>query len=202
MDISATALIMMGYQNDFLLPSGALYSEVAESSSVEKLKNNTVELVNLVYELPLPILFTPMSFSRNFQELPARVGFANTIRGKNALLRDSFGEETSVELTQFGQRIVEMKGKRNYNALNHTKVLDFIADQNIENIVLAGLYTSICIDSTARAASDLGLNVVVLSDCTLSRTVFEQKFYCEHILPLYAQVMDKYQFVHELQMAA
>ncbi|XQF93817.1 isochorismatase family protein [Pseudoalteromonas espejiana] len=38
------------------------------------------------------------------------------------------------------------------------------------------------------SAVELGFNVTVLSDCTSSRTPFEQSFYCEEVFPLYATV--------------
>jgi len=59
----------------------------------------------------------------------------------------------------------------------------------VSEIVLAGTVTSICIDSTARSAVDLGFDVTILSDCTSSRTPFEQTFYCEEVFPLYARVI-------------
>ncbi len=50
--------------------------------------------------------------------------------------------------------------------------------------------TSICIDSTGRAAHERGYRVSVLKDCTAGRTDFEQDFYCDKVFPLYAQVID------------
>ena len=67
----------------------------------------------------------------------------------------------------------------------------------ITNIVLAGTVTSICIDSTARSAVELGFNVTVLNDCTSSRTPFEQSFYCEEVFPLYAKVCSHTELVNE-----
>ena len=53
---------------------------------------------------------------------------------------------------------------------------------------LARAITSVCIDSTGRAATERGYRVTVLSDCTVGRTPFEQEFFCREILPLYADV--------------
>jgi nicotinamidase-related amidase len=62
--------------------------------------------------------------------------------------------------------------------------------------------TSICVDSTGRAAYDRGYKVSVLSDCTSGRTTFEQDFYCENVFPLYAEVIDHVQFLQRLGIAA
>ena len=64
--------------------------------------------------------------------------------------------------------------------------------------VLAGAVTSICIDSTGRSAHERGYGVTVLSDCTCGRTNFEQDFYIEQILPLYAQISTSEELLAEL----
>ena len=56
--------------------------------------------------------------------------------------------------------------------------------------MIAGVVTSICIDSTGRAAHERGYRVSILKDCTAGRTSFEQNFYCENIFPLYASVIE------------
>ena len=64
---------------------------------------------------------------------------------------------------------------------------------------MAGVVCSICIDSTGRSAFERGYKVTMLSNCISGRTVFEQKFYCENIFPLYANVIDSQSFTKELQ---
>ena len=56
------------------------------------------------------------------------------------------------------------------------------------NVVIAGVVTSVCIDSTARVAADKGYNVSILSDCTAGRSAFEQEFYCSEIFPIFSTV--------------
>ncbi|RME36395.1 MAG: isochorismatase family protein, partial [Deltaproteobacteria bacterium] len=58
-----------------------------------------------------------------------------------------------------------------------------------EDVVLAGVVTSICIDSAGRAAHERGYRVHILEDATAGRTQTEQDFYCREIFPLYAEVL-------------
>ena len=52
------------------------------------------------------------------------------------------------------------------------------------------MVTSLCIDSTGRAAYERGFLVTILSDCVSARTLDEQAFYCNSIFPLYADVLN------------
>ncbi|MCF8000066.1 MAG: cysteine hydrolase, partial [Methylovulum sp.] len=69
-------------------------------------------------------------------------------------------------------------------------VRSIVYDRDIKHVVVAGTVTAVCVDSTARCAAELGFHVAILRDCTSSRTVFEQEFYCKHIFPIYANVTD------------
>lgn len=61
--------------------------------------------------------------------------------------------------------------------------------------MLAGVITSICIDSTGRSIFDRGHRATILSDCTSGRTTAEQEFYCQKIFPLYAEVLEHVQLL-------
>jgi nicotinamidase-related amidase len=52
------------------------------------------------------------------------------------------------------------------------------------------MVTSLCIDSTGRAAYERGYQVSILADCCSARTPFEQEFFCENVFPLYANVIN------------
>jgi len=97
---------------------------------------------------------------------------------------------------------MEVPGKRGLNAFSNTDLDNLLRKREITNIVLAGVATSICIDSTGRSAYERGYKVSVLSDCTSGRTTFEQDFYCENVFPLYAEVIDHVQLLKRLEIAA
>ncbi|MGE0725583.1 MAG: isochorismatase family protein [Alphaproteobacteria bacterium] len=61
--------------------------------------------------------------------------------------------------------------KRLPNAFADTELGDVIAAGGRKIILLAGFMTHMCVSSTARAALDLGLRAVVLSDATATRSL-------------------------------
>ena len=91
-----------------------------------------------------------------------------------------------------------MPGKRGLNAFSNTALEHELRARGVTDVVIAGVVTSICVDSTARSAHDKGFTVHVLSDCTAGRTRFEQDFYCREVFPLYATVMTSVELLEEL----
>jgi nicotinamidase-related amidase len=84
---------------------------------------------------------------------------------------------------------VEGKLKVGFNGFSGTQLDQVLRDRGIKRVLLAGMVTSLCIDSTGRAAYERGYSVTVLSDCTSSRTTTEQEFFCSTVFPLYGEVM-------------
>jgi len=202
MDPKHTALVLIGYQNDYFAADGVLYSVIEESSRVTGTLANTIDLVERLYPTPLLIVATPIGFTADYSELVEPVGILKTIKELGAFRAGTKGAEAIPELLRFGERIIEVPGKRGLNAFSNTDLDNLFQKRGISHVVFGGVVTSICVDSTGRSAYDRGYKVSILSDCTSGRTTFEQDFYCENVFPLYAEVIDHVQFLQRLGIAA
>ena len=193
--LSKTALLLIGYQNDYFAKDGILASVIEESSRVSGVLKNTLALLeNFGSEFGL-VVTTPIIFTRDYSELDNPVGILKTIKEVGAFKSGETGSETIEELNRFEDLIHEIPGKRGLNAFSNTDLEKLLMSHDVEQLVLAGTVTSICIDSTGRHAAESGYEVTVLSDCTSGRTVFEQDFYCESIFPLYGNVLTSSELV-------
>jgi nicotinamidase-related amidase len=185
-----SAFIFIGYQNDYFAADGILRSAIEESSETNRVLENTMKLIDTLKDTQATLIQTPIIFTPSYEELNEPVGILKVIKDVGAFQEGQKGSDIIDEFDAYGDRIVTIKGKRGLNAFSNTDLHEKLKNDGIQNIYVAGAVTSICIDSTARAAHERGYNVFVLSDCTAGRSNFEQKFYCENIFPLYAQVID------------
>lgn len=202
MNSKNSALILIGYQNDYFATDGILHDVIEESSRATGVLANTVELLTRASSSEMLIVSTPIIFTPEYDELVEPVGILKMIKEVGAFNSGTKGSDTIPELIQFGSRILEVPGKRGLNAFSNTELDPLLKDRDIEYVVLAGVVTSICIDSTGRSAFELGYKVSVLSDCTSGRTVVEQNFFCDNIFPLYAEVLDHRQLLSRLGIVA
>jgi nicotinamidase-related amidase len=200
MEAPKTALILIGYQNDYFSPNGILHGVIEESSKVTNVIANTVYLLQFLSSTPALLITTPIFFTSNYEELIEPIGILKTIKEVNAFQIGTPGSETIEALQPFEHRILEVPGKRGFNAFINTNLDEILKQQGITDVVLAGAVTSICIDSTGRSAHEKGYHVTILSDCTSARTIFEQEFYCSNIFPLYAEVMTSKELLECLQI--
>jgi len=199
MKIDDTALVLIGYQNDYFASDGILRKVIEESSRVTNVLENTISLVENLAKSSILIISTPILFTQDYSEIVEPIGILKTIKDTGSFKKGSKGSETIKELSPYKSRILEVPGKRGLNPFHNTRLNEILKEKNIKNLVLAGVVTSLCIDSAARAAIDYGYKVVILSDCTSGRTQFEQEFYTKEIFPLYAEVLDHNQFLTRIK---
>jgi len=185
-----TAVILIGYQNDYFAEDGVLRGVIEEPGRASAVLANTLALIVRLQTTAALLISTPIIFTPDYAELFEPVGILKVIKQLEAFKRGSKGAETVPQLRAFGERILQISGKRGLNAFSNTRLHETLQQQGVRDLVLAGAVTSICIDSTGRAAFEAGYAVHLLSDCTAGRTRIEQSFYCDTIFPLYAEVLD------------
>jgi nicotinamidase-related amidase len=57
------------------------------------------------------------------------------------------------------------------NSFRDTRLLEHLRTKNIDSLVITGMMTNMCVDSTVRAAFDYGFKSVVLSDACANRSL-------------------------------
>jgi nicotinamidase-related amidase len=202
MDTKHTAIILVGYQNDYFAANGILRGVIEEPDRVDKVLANTLDLLNAVVPTDMTLISTPIILTQDYRGLAESVGILGTIKESGAFKAGTVGADTIPEMLGYGDRILYVNGKQGFNAFSNTELHRVLVERGIRHLLLAGMITSLCIDSTGRAAYERGYRVTILSDCVSARTAPEQEFYCQNIFPLYAEVSDSRQIIEQLAAAA
>ena len=141
-----TALLLIDIQNDYF-------------------RGGKMELVN------------PAEAARNARELlqcfrehgqyHVHIQHVSTREGATFLLPSDRGTDIHDSVAHFeGEPLVV---KHYPNAFRETLLLDLLRQQAIERVVVTGMMTHMCVDATARAAADLGFQVIVVEDACATR---------------------------------
>ena len=184
-----TALILVGFQNDYFAGDGILRPVLQDGGHVDDVLARTLNVIEAVKDTDMLMVTTPIIFSSDYAEVTQSGGILRAIKDAKAFQDGTVGAQTIPELAAYGDRIIEVPGKRGLNAFTQTQLERVLADHGTDTVVMAGAVTSICIDSTGRAAYERGKSVVVLEDCTTARTQVEQEFFCTTVFPTYGTVM-------------
>lgn len=198
MNLHDTALILIGFQNDYFSAQGVLHSFIEDPDRLDSTLRNTLGVIQTLSPTDMLMITTPIIFTPSYEELHDPVGILKAIQDAGAFRAGTAGSETVPELRRYGDRLLEVPGKRGLNAFSNTELDAVLRQRGIANTVIAGVVASICIDSTGRAAFERGYGVTILSDCVSGRTSIEEEFYRSQIYPLYAETMTSGEFLNRL----
>ena len=142
------ALLLIDIQNDYF-PGGAM--ELAGSLAAAEKAGH---LLQAFREKGLPVL--------HVQHISTRPGASFFIPGTSGV---QIHESVAPRL---GEPIFQ----KNYpNSFRDTPLLAYLQEHHISQLVVAGMMTHMCIDTTTRAAADLGFACVLAGDACATRSL-------------------------------
>ena len=146
-----TALLLVDIQNDYF-PGGKM--ELAGSIEAGQ---KAAQVLALFRKMRLPIF--------HVQHLAVNPGATFFIPGTAG------AEIYRCVAPQPAEHVIEKKFP---NSFRNTVLLEKLREQKIERLAVAGMMTHMCIDTTVRAAFDLGFTNILLHDaCATRDQVFE-----------------------------
>ncbi len=170
-----TCLIIIDMQNDFVSKDGY----VSLMGYDLKLIQATIEPIRRVLDAcrraGLLVIHTreghredetdlPLNKKWRSEQIGAEIGADVCNTGSKILIRGQKGWEIIDELKPLeGEPIVDKPGKGSFFATD----IDFLLKtRNIQNIILTGVTTDVCVSTTGREANDRGYECLFLEDCT------------------------------------
>ena len=202
MNPAKTALIMVGYQNDYFRDNGKVHGVFENPNATSEVLDHTLAFVRGLLAEGGTVISTPIVLAPDYRAMASAVGILNTMKELSAFAEGTEGADNIAELDEFGDDIVFVSGKVGFNAFSNTTLEDVLRERGIENVLVCGLVTSLCIDSTGRAAYERGYDVTIVSDCSAGRTDAEHEFFCENVFPLYGRAASSTELLDEMTSAS
>lgn len=173
-DLGSTALVMIDMQRDFVEPGG--FGEMLGNnvsllrSSIEPCKR----VLDTAREIGMFVIHTREGHRPDLADLPPTKkerGHLTTGIGDEGpmgriLVRGQIGHDIIPELYPVaGEPVVDKPGK---GAFYDTDLLGILRNRGIKTLIVCGVTTEVCVNTTVREANDRGFNALVPEDCTAS----------------------------------
>jgi nicotinamidase-related amidase len=173
-DIARTALIIIDMQRDFLEPGGfgeALGNDVSRLAAAIAPCRKVLEAAR---DAGMLVIHTREGHRPDLSDAPRakiergaplmRIGAPGPMG--RILVRGEPGHDIIAELYPFpGEPVIDKPGK---GAFYQTDLALMLQNNSIETLIVCGVTTEVCVNTTVREANDRGYCCIVLGDCCAS----------------------------------
>ncbi len=165
LDPKGTALIIQDLQNDVIIEGGAFADSGAPAhAQAQNVVANVAELAEACRGAGAPVVHVWYIVEPGAAGLRLNAPLFQGVHDANALVRGSWGAAPAEGLEPHdGDHIVE---KMRMNGFYETRLDILLRGLGVDTIVVAGAWTNMSIEHTARHGADAGYQVVVPSDGT------------------------------------
>lgn len=142
-----TALLVIDMQNYF-------------ASMAKPILSNAITTINLCREASIPIFFT-----RHCHKSPADYGMLGEWWDNDLIFDGTVDSELIPEIGRLCKpdEVVE---KNTYSAFENTRLHEMLVEKKVEEVIITGVMTNLCCETTARAAFVKGYRVFFSTDAT------------------------------------
>ena len=192
---STTALLVLDMQRDFCDSDGALHDLVAAELQRTEVVPATVRLIEAARRRGIHAIATPIEIDYDQPPTSKPEGIFAVVVDRRSFDANGTGSDLAGPIAeQVAKGGVEVLPKPGLSAFAGTDLDRQLRERGVEELVLCGLLTNFCVESTARDAFDRGYRVRVVGDATATFDQAQQEHALEAIFPMLGQVLTVEEF--------
>ena len=167
LETETTALIIIDMQRDFLYPGGFGEKLGNDVSTTNAIIPNVLNVLNEARDRDMLVIHTREGHRPDLSDVPESKLRGGSIGEEGPmgriLVRGEYGHDIVDELTPVeGEVVLDKPGK---GAFYQTDLESILINKGIKTILVAGVTTHVCVQSTIREANDRGYRCLMLEDC-------------------------------------
>jgi ureidoacrylate peracid hydrolase len=162
---SQLALVVVDMQNAYCHDQGSLARQGFDISACRNVIGNVMKILETFRREALPVIFLYLAFEKNYCDGGA---MAHEIwpffKEKNGLLDGTWDAAIVDRLKPLANEVIIRKTR--YSGFSGTNLDYRLRYMGVNTLVVCGVTTNICVESTVRDAFHLGYKVALVSDGT------------------------------------
>ena len=169
MDTGSTALLVIDMQNGFCVEEGSLAGDASQCARYQTLVPGLQLLTRRARDLGVRVIYTRHGYRPGYPEMGYELAALHpeVVRG-NGMQWESWDTHVLDGLAPQGQDIVVRKSR--FDAFLGTDLELLLDAGRVRRLVVSGVSTNVCVESTVRSAAQRGYDVGVASDATAATT--------------------------------
>jgi len=162
-DPKYAALVAVDVQNDFVSPKGSAAKRGEDVGPAMAMVPNLVRLIGEARRVGLTIVYIRTTHSE-WTDTPSWIYRTSQKSGLNTCREGSWGAELYQGIVPLPNERVVIKHR--YSAFINTDLNTVLKARNIQSVLVCGVATNVCVETTARDAYMYDYYVTMIEDCS------------------------------------
>ena len=162
-DPATSRFLVIDVQNDFCAKGGWFDEYANDLTLIHRAVDRMVDFIDVARRAGVPPIFVRAIYDRIYLSPPMLERHARTGLGIEHCREGIWGAEFFRVEPAEGELVFT---KHRYSAFKDTELNAYLRAQRVENLILAGITSNVCVESTARDAYMMDYHVVFLSDAS------------------------------------
>ena len=170
LDLRKTALLIIDMQNDYCHPQGVFHRNGLIIDNVDQTISHQKKVIDFGKRFKIPIIYLRWVIRVDSNGKPVDAGLYTKIRPfllKEGLRQGTWGAQCIEDLPAPDYDVEKVRPSGFYN----TNLEVLLRGLSTDTILIAGIYTNQCVETTARDAWARDFNFVLLEDCLTSSDI-------------------------------
>jgi len=160
------AALVVDMQNDFCHPDGFLGKAGMNLKDIRAMIPSLARLVDAVRAIGVRIFMVQSLMEEHYLSPAMRYRKLRIGRSEDICKEHSWGQQQIEELFPHPEDVVI--NKHTYSAFLGTKLTEKLVDEEIQTLIVTGVLTEVCVETTVRDSACLHFYNVIPKDCTAS----------------------------------
>ncbi|MGN6222943.1 cysteine hydrolase [Pseudoxanthomonas sp.] len=190
------AVLLIEFQNEWLAPDGKLNGLVQDRAQLADAVAAGTRLLDAARASGVPVIHSGLRFDPGHPELGgARYGLreaiprAGTFRGAGA---EFFGPFQPAP----GEFVAS--GRLGASAFAGSNLNSYLRNRGIDTLLIAGFALHVCVESTLRAAHDLGYETILVEDASAAFNAAQRRHVLDEVVHHFGHAMSSGEVIHVL----
>jgi ureidoacrylate peracid hydrolase len=172
-NIGNIAVLVVDIQNDFCHDEGIFAQQGLDVSPAQEVTPRIQSFIDEVRKYDVPVIYSKQIESDEVTPDNLKRQFAHG-KLKAVCTPNSWGAELYQLEPAEGEHVLE---KHTYDVFSNPQLRKILDERGIDTLVIAGVNTDVCVDTTVRSAFTNGYQVVVPKDLVATMNVDGQEHY-------------------------
>jgi ureidoacrylate peracid hydrolase len=156
-------LLVVDVQNDFCSPKGSCGKRGENVKAAQEMVPRLVRLIEEARRVALPIVYIQTTHSE-WTDTPSQVYRKAQQKTMNTCREGSWGAEFYERIVPLPQERIVIKHR--YSAFINTDLNTVLRARGVESVLVTGVATNVCVETTARDAYMFDYYVTLVEDCS------------------------------------